>query len=87
MVWTSPCYRTARTTEFMLQTEADPSPFMTTKRVSNSPAHTPQHKSTWEYSYTNTLPPILTLPAAWNRKNPCFPRNPSLAPLPASFVQ
>ena len=28
------------------------------------PAHAPEHKSTWNYSYTNTLPPMLTLPAA-----------------------
>ena len=34
------------------------------KKVSNRPAYTPQHKSTWNYSYTNTLTPIWTLPAA-----------------------
>ena len=46
------------------------------KRVSNRPAYTPKHKSTWTYSYNNTLTPILILPAAykphalmdWNRK-------------------
>ena len=27
-------------------------------------ANTPQHKSTWNYTYSNTLPPLLTLPAA-----------------------
>ena len=31
---------------------------------SNRPACTPEHKRTWNYSYTTTLPPILTLLAA-----------------------
>ena len=26
----------------------------------NRPAYTPEHNSTWNYSYTNTLTPILT---------------------------
>ena len=34
------------------------------KRMPNTPAHTAEPKSTWDYSYTNTLTPILTLPAA-----------------------
>ena len=34
------------------------------KRASNRPSHTPEHKSTWNYTYTNTLIPILALPAA-----------------------
>ena len=34
------------------------------KRVSNTPADTPEHKSTWNHSYTNTLAPAWTLPAA-----------------------
>ena len=34
------------------------------KRVSNRPAYTPGHKSAWNYNYTNTLTPTLTLPAA-----------------------
>ena len=34
------------------------------KRVPNTPACTPEHKSTWYYSHTNTSPPIQTLPAA-----------------------
>ena len=41
-----------------------PSPFNDYKRGSNSPAPPPEHKSTWKYSYTNTLTPILILPAA-----------------------
>ena len=32
--------------------------------VSHTPAHTPQHKSTWDCSCTTTLPPTQTLPAA-----------------------
>ena len=31
---------------------------------SNSPAHTPEHKSAWHYSHTNTSLPLRTLPAA-----------------------
>ena len=31
----------------------------------NRPAYTPQHKSTWKYSHTNTLTPMLILPAAY----------------------
>ena len=49
------------------------------QRVSNRLAYTPEHKSTCNYSYANTLTPILTLPTAcrklqphslldWNRK-------------------
>ena len=34
------------------------------QRVSNRPAYTPEHKSAWDDSYTNTLTPIVTLPAA-----------------------
>ena len=34
------------------------------KRVSPRPAYTPEHKSTWNYSYTSSLPPISTFPAA-----------------------
>ena len=34
------------------------------KRVSNRPAYTPKHMSTWHYNYIDTLPPILTFPAA-----------------------
>ena len=34
------------------------------KRMSNTPARTPEHKSTWNYTYTNTLTLIRTLPAA-----------------------
>ena len=41
-----------------------PSPFMTTEWVPNSPAHTPEHKSTWHRIHTNTLTPTLPLPAA-----------------------
>ena len=31
---------------------------------SSSPAHTPEHKSAWHYSHTNTVPPTQTVPAA-----------------------
>ena len=41
-----------------------PLPLHDNKRVSSRPAYTPEHKSTWNYSHTITLPPILTLPAA-----------------------
>ena len=34
------------------------------ERVSNRPAYTPEYKSTWNYSCSNTLSPILTLPAS-----------------------
>ena len=34
------------------------------KTVPKRPAHTPEHKSTWNYSCTNTFTPILTLHAA-----------------------
>ena len=43
------------------------------------PAHAPEHKSTWNYGYTNTLPPMLLQPAQsykpqslldWNRLEP-----------------
>ena len=37
--------------------------------------HTPEHKSTWNYSYTNTLPPILTLPAACTKKESYKPHS------------
>ena len=30
------------------------------KRVSNRPAYRPEHNTTWNYSNTNTLPPILS---------------------------
>ena len=45
-------------------TQADPTPLHDYKRVSKRPPHTPEHNSAWKYSYTNTLPPTLTLPAA-----------------------
>ena len=41
------------------------------KRVSNTPAYTPEHKSTWNYSYTNTAP-VLTLPAACTEPQTTF---------------
>ena len=34
------------------------------ERVSNRPAYTPEYKSTWNHSCSNTLSPILTLPAS-----------------------
>ena len=34
------------------------------ERVSNRPAYTPEYRSTWNYSCSNTLSPILTLPAS-----------------------
>ena len=34
------------------------------ERVSNRPAYTPEYKSTWNYSCSHTLSPILTLPAS-----------------------
>ena len=34
------------------------------KRVVNRPAYTLEHKRTLNYTYANTLTPILTLPAA-----------------------
>ena len=50
------------------------------KRGPNTPASTPEHKSTWNCSYTHTMTPGLTFPAActklqttvslyWNHKN------------------
>ena len=58
-----PCYRAARTTGHALQTYANPTTQPMTMQ-SSSPAHTPEHKSTWDHSHTNTLPPISPLPAA-----------------------
>ena len=52
-VWTSPCHCAAHTTEYTLQTKANPTPQNMTIQ-SNRPAYTPEHKSTWHYSYTNT---------------------------------
>ena len=40
------------------------------QRVSNRPASTPEHKSTWNCSYTNTLTPVFTLPAACTKHKP-----------------
>ena len=34
------------------------------ERVSNRPAYTPEYKSTWNYSCSNTVSPILTLHAS-----------------------
>ena len=42
------------------------------KRVSNGPAHTPEHKSTWNYTYTNTFPPIVTLATAGTKPQTTF---------------
>ena len=42
------------------------------KRVSNRPTYTPEHKSTWNHTYTNTLIPILTLPAACTKLQTTF---------------
>ena len=42
------------------------------KRVSNRLAYTPEHKSTWYYNYTNTLTPMLTLPAACTKLQTTF---------------
>ena len=39
---------------------------------SNRPACTPEHKRTWNYSYTTTLPPILTLLAACTKLQTTF---------------
>jgi len=56
------------------------------KRVSSRLAYTAEHKSTWNYSYTNTLTPIF-VPAAykppslldWNRKNDGSQKRPKSA--------
>ena len=42
------------------------------KRVSNKPAHTPGHKSTWDHSDTNTVAPTLTLPVACTKRHITF---------------
>ena len=43
------------------------------KRVSSRPAYTAEHKSTWNYSYTNTLTPNSdTLPAACTKLQTTF---------------
>ena len=42
------------------------------KRVPNKPAYTAKHQSTWKYSYTNTLTPILILPAACTKRQTTF---------------
>ena len=59
-VWTRPCCHAAHTTEHVLQTQASPT-LQSMTLQSNRPPHTPERKSTYNYS---TLPPILTLPAA-----------------------
>ena len=44
-----------------------------TKGVQQRPPYTPEHNSTWNYSCTNTLTPMLTLSAACPKLHTTFP--------------
>ena len=57
--------------EHMPHAKANPTPQNMTIR-SNRPAHTPDHKSAWNYNYTNTLPPMLILYAACTKLQTTF---------------
>ena len=45
------------------------------KRVSNTPAPTPEHKNTWNYSHANTLTPIPTPPPPLQPAESCKPHS------------
>ena len=64
-VWAAPRSCAARTMEHMFQASTNSAPQNMTKQSNTpAPAPTPEHRSTWNYSHTTTLPPTWTLPAA-----------------------